>query len=296
MKNNILLILALVLLSGCGNINSLTSESSSKVEFNFSIYDFGNITNNDEIEFNPQGIYAVDKDTIFVFGAIERITNGAMRTFILRSIDGGRTWKEVSEPKKSYSIYHLAFLDDGYGWALGILHTNDIGNPVLWRSFDNGETWSEAISLNATGASFFPLGIKFSDKDNGNINFMDVMFVPSDSFGTLSTADGGLTWQETFSVIVPYDSDFKNSYYILEKLENEYSNVPGGYYGNHWWKPSSDEILHATGHDGSEWHLYHHEASKEFLLLSRNMQNSSWEVSATIPDTFVYKDGHIVKP
>jgi len=296
MKNDILLILVLVLLSSCSKVDSVPQQPGNKAEFNFLSYDFGNIANDDEIELNPEGIYAIDKNTIFAFGAIERITNGAKRTFILRSFDGGKTWIEVSKPIESYSVYHLAFLDGGYGWALGILYTNDIGNPMLYRSLDNGETWSEAVSVNATGASFFPLGMKFANKDNGNINFMDVMFNPADRVGTLSTTDGGLTWQETFSLTVPYDKDFTNATYILNKLESDYSNSPGGYYGNHWWERSSDENFHATGHDGSEWHLYHHKASKEFLLLSRNTPNSSWKVSAAIPDTFVYTDGHIVKP
>lgn len=296
MKNTILLILAFVLLSGCGNIDSFAPESGRKTEIDFLSYDFGIITNDDEIKLTPEGIYAVDKNTIFIFGAIESITNGAKRTIILRSADGGKIWLEVSEPKKSYSIYHLVFLDGGYGWALGILHTNDIGNPMLYRSFDNGETWSEAVSIKPAGRSFFPLGIKFADKDNGNINFMDVMFSPSDHVGTLSTTDGGLTWQETFSLTVPYDKDFTNATYIVNKLESDYSNSPGGYYGNHWWERSADEKFHATGHDGSEWHLYHHETSKEFILLSRETSSSPWKASVTIPDRFFYKDGHIVKP
>jgi hypothetical protein len=302
MKNRLCIALAVFLMCSCAyNVNPLAPKVDTGPSFQFLDYNFNDNTKNGNVELAPEGIYAIDKNTVFIFGAIEKTGNGEKRTFILRSADGGQTWIEVSKPEMSNTIYHLAFVDGGYGWALAIRKTNDVGSPKLYRSSNNGKTWSEPALIKVSGMSFFPLGMKFTNKDNGIINFMDVMMIPSDRFGTITTSDGGLKWQETFSLTVPYDKDFQNAGYILDKLENEYSNDPGGFYGNHWLKLDSkhlynDETFHATGHDGSEWHLYYHEMSKEYILIRRVTTTSNWEVTVTIPSKFAYSDGRMSKP
>lgn len=286
-----------LVLSSCTHDVSLTGPTpDNKPAFEFLDYDLKQDSQGDKVELAPEGIYSIDRGTIFIFGALERTADGAKRTFILRSSDSGRTWEEVSTPETSRVIYHVAFVEGGYGWALSIVHTNDVGGPEVYRTFDGGQSWTQPVPIKVSGASFYPLGMQFVDKETGKINFMDVMFTPLDRFGTVSTKDGGATWQETFSLPVPYDKDYRNASYILGKLEAEYSGPPGGFYGSHWRSTGSDATYDATGRDGSEWHLYYHKTSEEYILIRRSSSKSDWEVAVSVPRQFSYEDGHISQP
>ncbi|MEW6358933.1 MAG: YCF48-related protein [Planctomycetota bacterium] len=155
----------------------------------------------------------IDKRVGFVVGA-----NSA----ILKTADGGQTWKYVSEPKEGApTLDAVRFLNPMEGWAVG----RDLG----LHTADGGETWTPAPSLpgivpyygssTATATSFLVIkpptcgatlykaldgGKKWHDAAGLPKNDYAVVFFFDDLHGWISgnhgmfamTKDGGKTWEE----------------------------------------------------------------------------------------------------
>ncbi|MGH7822749.1 MAG: WD40/YVTN/BNR-like repeat-containing protein, partial [Candidatus Binatia bacterium] len=96
------------------------------------------------------------------------------RSKVLRSDDGGATWKVHSRPWKR-SLTRLSFVDANRGWGVG--HEGKV-----FATTDGGKTWAEQKS-NTEGPLF---DVDFIDDQNG--------FAVGDLSSFLSTADGGKTW------------------------------------------------------------------------------------------------------
>jgi hypothetical protein len=240
------------------------------------------------------GVYAIDKDAAFLFGALKPSEDGIDLSVILRSEDGGRSWLQVLSANLGQSIYHVAFVDHGVGWAIAMNDVEDLSAYDLYRSFDYGKTWSEPIEFGEW--NFRPWGIKFTDKNNGQITFDKFTSSPSDRFGIISTTDGGVTWNETLSVFLFPDDPER-----LDELKKQYVAPPGGDFGSYWKDWDSDwnteiNIYRAKGQDGSEWQFYYYEPANEYIVLSRPDSKSAWHVASTIYNQFTYDKGHVSQP
>jgi len=239
-------------------------------------------------------ICAIDNKTVLLFGnlAINNVA-GSHRSIILRSDDRGQHWQEVIAPEYNESFYHVAFVDDGVGWALSALDVEDFTAGNLYRSFDYGKTWSQHIGIGEWG--FHPWGMKFSDKKNGYIKFEKFTANPyTDRFGIIATTDGGLTWNETLSVLLlpPAIDNSK-----LEQIRDKFFEPPGSSYGYHWsmgeWKETPNS---AKGHDGSEWLFYFHKETSEYIILQRPQPKAAWIVASVLSSKFNYSDGYVKTP
>ncbi len=60
---------------------------------------------------------------------------------VQRSVDGGRTWTNVSI-STDQDIYALYFVDDTTGWAVGTVDTQ----AVIFHTIDGGQTWTRQFS------------------------------------------------------------------------------------------------------------------------------------------------------
>ena len=97
---------------------------------------------------------------------------------IRRTTDGGRTWKAV-QGLDSASVYTISSSPDGRqlyaaGWMTGV-----------WRSLDEGETWSPIWNDPAIGAVFF-VYVHPSNPEH--------LLVGTDGQGIVESQDGGVTW------------------------------------------------------------------------------------------------------
>ncbi len=286
-----------VMLAGCATLEQFT-EHSTRANIQFLDQRYGEYMEDEASEkgvaLNLVGIYAIDKDTVFVFGSLGLAEGpGIHNSILLRSSDGGQLWQQVIPPESGEAIYHVAFVENGFGWALEILDVEDFSLRSLYRSFDHGRTWTDPIELGEWG--FRPWGIKFYDKDKGQIPFDKFTANPyTDRVGVLSTTDGGMTWEETVTNLLSETNDAE-----FRWLRDRYSETPGSRYGSHWidWSPDCSSSWNctykATGHDQSEWILYYNEPTLEFILLLRPAPNSPWRVACTIFNRFNYNNGHV---
>jgi photosystem II stability/assembly factor-like uncharacterized protein len=107
---------------------------------------------------------------------------------ILRTTDGGETWRDVSPVLLEGFGRQGFFLDAQLAWVW----TFDGG--VVWRTQDGGDTWT------SVGTIRWQPEIWFNDSQHGwkmEATVWGLSFVQFDIDSFATTEDGGQTWQET---------------------------------------------------------------------------------------------------
>lgn len=172
----------------------------------------------------PQGLFLYDN---FVLDENRMVAVGRGST-ILRTEDGGHSWKVHHNTLDSGEIlYRVEFFED-YGWAAGL-------DGSILRTTDGGKNWSKnaETSLEITG-------IEFIDRSTGWI-----VGSPSSQGGViLHTEDGGNTWT---SDTLQQTDDF-NSIHFLDDSTG--------------WV-SDEDHLYRTLDGGTSWDsISNHDATK----------------------------------
>jgi photosystem II stability/assembly factor-like uncharacterized protein len=123
------------------------------------------------------------------WAAAEKIITSRRGTTILptllRTIDGGRTWREVkSRGGGRIDATHLEFRGSRLGWA--------VGRTGVWRTVDGGATWR----LSRLWQHWMSGPVRFSDRLHGWV-LASGSGGPMDAFSEqlFYTGDGGQTWQ-----------------------------------------------------------------------------------------------------
>ena len=125
-----------------------------------------------------RGLAAVDRDTAWVAGT---------RGTVLRTVDGGGSWRDVSPPGaadlqfrdvEAFDARHAVVLAIGEGEA-----------SRVYRTEDGGTTWTE--SFRNTDARAFYDCMTFFDRRHG----LAVSDPVDGRFRILSTSDGGRSWK-----------------------------------------------------------------------------------------------------
>jgi len=96
---------------------------------------------------------------------------------ILRTTDGGKTWKSIVSDAASWSLTSVQFRDPQNGWMVGF------AGQIL-RSHDGGLTWQ----VQKSPVSNWLTSIVFDSANHGLITYDD---------GLLVSDDGGETWKST---------------------------------------------------------------------------------------------------
>jgi photosystem II stability/assembly factor-like uncharacterized protein len=128
-------------------------------------------------------------------------TNGR----ILRTVDGGESWKDVSPPQGSYSQAGFYVLDVKTAWATPYQDTcGEKCETVIWRTVDGGESWqpSQPLCVNGNCGIDFqvvaemvqPVQLAFEDVNNGWLLFNVQHLEMQDRYRIYRTTDGGNTW------------------------------------------------------------------------------------------------------
>lgn len=124
-------------------------------------------------------------------------TSDPKQTQILRTTDGGKTWRSVTPAETALGRSEVFFLNSTHAWVISFL---DYLDPIVWRTKDGGDTW-EASHLYAEpmdpGAPTHERAwMKFSDADHGwltldySLGMMNPWFTV-----TFQTTNGGTTWE-----------------------------------------------------------------------------------------------------
>lgn len=152
-----------------------------------------------------RGLDVINKKVVWVSG-----TQGT----VLKTNDGGSTWKDVSVPNNTETDFRdIEAFDDKIAIVMGI------STPArFYKTNDGGKSW-DLVYFNENKEVFFD-GMSFWNKNNG-IAFSDPV---NGKHYLIKTKDGGETWQEIPSEGIP------------KKLEVEYGFAASGtgipVYGN----------------------------------------------------------------
>ncbi|WP_297518639.1 hypothetical protein [Flavobacterium sp.] len=130
-------------------------------------------------------IKMLDKNTGFACAATnEDITQS--HALILKTTDGGQTWKKVYESNRPFeTTWKVSFPSAKVGYVTIQSYNPDpnVKQQRVAKTTDGGETWTEINLLEEAGAREF--GIGFIDENHGFVGTMNSGF---------ETKDGGITW------------------------------------------------------------------------------------------------------
>lgn len=130
-------------------------------------------------------IKMLDKNTGFACAATsEDITQS--HALILKTTDGGQTWKKVYESNRPFeTTWKVSFPTAKVGYVTIQSYNPDpnVKQQRVAKTTDGGETWTEINLVEEAGAREF--GIGFIDENHGFVGTMNSGF---------ETKDGGTTW------------------------------------------------------------------------------------------------------
>ncbi|GAA0137200.1 hypothetical protein YSY43_40410 [Paenibacillus sp. YSY-4.3] len=151
-----------------------------------------------QFPYNPK----YNRDIFFIdetYGWIVRNPVGSSDAIVLRTRDGGATWKIASLPG-SEQVAAIYFTDDTHGWILAAKSYPDKEEKTLYQTEDGGATWSKIMGSISTSdaalehmlpSSGSELSMVFRDRMHGYVSMI------SSGIPKLYTTDnGGISWSE----------------------------------------------------------------------------------------------------
>jgi photosystem II stability/assembly factor-like uncharacterized protein len=120
-----------------------------------------------------------DKKRGLVVGSVLNRTGEVIDSLVMRTTDGGETWRRIIVPSKT-ELFHLDYNGSSHGWIVG-----DEG--LILSTVDGGDTW--VVQNSKTRVALF--NVDFRDDKEG--------YVVGEKGMILRTENGGLTWQRVIA-------------------------------------------------------------------------------------------------
>jgi len=156
----------------------------------------------DGVDLRVSGLCAIDKNLAYLFGGVG-VAAGTLRSFMLQTTDGGKSWHEVMPPVLGSEVTNVAFSDHQHGWALVMWTVEGPGAIVLFGSTDGGKTWRQLTVIGRSPVHAVPdgtpLSMTFKSARNGEIELeyysgSSTIDDTREEIETLASDDGGTTW------------------------------------------------------------------------------------------------------
>ncbi len=209
------------------------------------------MTQSDPTAENLQGIAAWDANKAVAVG------DGAV---VIRTVDGGKTWKEVQAPKSTVAnkLFNVRAYADGVAWAVGemgaVLKTSDFGQSWIRIIPEKDQAWND---ISFSGSQGIMVG------EVGHV---------------MKTEDGGATWQ-------PVESGTRSSLYSVY-LRDASNGVAVGIAGAivvthdggaHWSVAESGtkEHLNDVIWDGAHWIA----VGNKGVIVTGDAEGTAWKAS-----------------
>lgn len=224
----------------------------------------------DDIHFRVHAVYGISREEVLLCGGLA--VGGYFRSILLRSGDGGRSWKEVATPIELGYASEIFFTNGGIGWALMKRSPEGIESVYIFRTLDYGKRWEYiGHAPNHGQGSYNTLGLRFVDANHGEVWAETARLVDNahdiEEYCLCRTTDGGLTWRCT-EMCCP-------------RKKFDYS----------WISPDV-----STAIDGTQWRYKRcpGDCNSQWLRIERRTAgHSKWETVATIPRKYKYDKGHL---
>jgi photosystem II stability/assembly factor-like uncharacterized protein len=130
-------------------------------------------------------VHFLNESTGFICGIGPDVDDFSGEGRILKTEDGGHTWRIVGQTGRSLTyVWKFDFTD--FGHAYGSVQTLIGSLPAYLYSGDNGNTWTYSEFSISDGMAFDAQAIAFSDENTG--------WLAGYGEGIFRTSDAGLTW------------------------------------------------------------------------------------------------------
>lgn len=188
------------------------------------------------------GMHSPSKNVVYCSGTQYPDREAA----VMRTLDGGQTWKSFSMKAHANLLIDNYFTDDKHGWVVGGVGGDDYPmlKPVVLFTDDGGETWTDRLKDS---------GIKFPNGEWGwKIQFLNaqlgfVSLENSNGAAILKTVDGGQTWKRIEVTDPRHNADLEGVGFI-----NETTGWVGGW-GRGFNPGPGDGITSGTTDGGATW-------------------------------------------
>jgi len=120
--------------------------------------------------------FADKKRGLAVGSVLNRKGDAVLESLVMRTEDGGETWRRIIVPSKS-ELYHLDFNGSSHGWIVG-----DKG--LILATTDSGANWN----VQASGTDKALYNVDFRDDDEG--------YAVGSKGTILRTENGGVSWEQ----------------------------------------------------------------------------------------------------
>lgn len=120
--------------------------------------------------------FADKKRGLIVGSVLNRKGDVVLESLVMRTEDGGETWRRVSVPSKA-ELFHLDYNGNSHAWIVG-------DDGVILASTDSGITWRAQSS----GTKMTLYNVDFRDDNEG--------YAVGKKGTILKTENGGSTWQK----------------------------------------------------------------------------------------------------
>ena len=166
---------------------------------------------------------------------------------ILKTSDGGGTWKDVTPPAGKYDSHGLAAFNQETVWVVPA--QLDVSNMV-WRTQDGGTTWVASQPVPLGTGKFIPLSLQFPDAGHGWLLVQAVDGGQQDHIVLYRSDDGGASWVPVSNL----DQDTAQHYLPLTSTSMAFFDGQTGWLGGWWGKEDPGQwLMLKTDNGGVKW-------------------------------------------
>lgn len=172
---------------------------------------------------------------------------------VLRTSDGGKTWKNVTPPGDPSRAQAAAFFSDAktawVAYSTLVPASNVVGDAVVWQTHDGGQTWqaSQPLSRPSTLEFFVFSQIEFLNASNGWLLAHLGVGMSHDYVAIFTTSDGGKTWKRVV------DPDLNNLPMACQKTGVTFVDVNTGWAAGNCGGVIDGYYLYQTMDGGATW-------------------------------------------
>ncbi len=166
---------------------------------------------------------------------------------IVRTVDGGWTWKDMTPFQGSFERHSLFALNDQAVWVVPA--RPDVSN-VVWRTRDGGVTWEASQAIPLGDGAYTPLGLQFPDARHGWLLLLGENGAQGSHVLLYRSSDSGMSW----GPVNKLNESVQQSYLPDTSTTMAFFDGQSGWLGGWWGQDAPNQwLILKTVDGGANW-------------------------------------------